>query len=70
MVDALQELLAERQDHVLRLEARAKEEAAIRRRLEALSQEQEALTLRLSALIGPPDSQAATNADADAAEAP
>ena len=54
VVDALQRLLVERQEHVLRLEAITMESGAIRQRLAELAEEQKALTQRLTALVGPP----------------
>ena len=54
VVDALQRLLVERQEHVLRLEALTVESGALRQRLAELAEEQEALTQRLTALVGPP----------------
>lgn len=53
-MEALQRLLVERQEHVLRLEALTMESGAIRQRLAELAEEQEALTQRLTALVGPP----------------
>ena len=55
IIGALQKLLAERQTHVLRLEALAKEEGGIRRRLAELADEQHILIERLKGLVGPPE---------------